>query len=341
MIFKIKIFLFFFLCVVTICSVLMLDQYVQCGPGMLNSENWKASNPKKGVTRIDGDGLHLFSSDAKTQVSIKQTVESPGGSFMVQLSAEIRSQDVVAGEKSWHRARLVLVQYEGNSTRDNVPHGAAVLEGTHDWKEYKTMFKIMPWATKFTVAAQLLRCTGSMEAKNIRLYPVVLSPVYTWVQRVIIGSWGMFFAFLLGSCLVKGRYGVQGLMIISFAAILFGTMIPGDLKIQIYGWVMDQLQIFATFSGPHGAKLMGKIGHFCFFAVLGLVLGISMPGIPFGYIGMNILMLACGTELVQFFIEGRTPMVLDFLIDISGGMLGLVMAKLFCYIKSISLGLNR
>jgi len=116
----------------------------------------------------------------------------------VQLSADIRSLDVVQGEKPWHRARLVLLQYEGKSARYTVPHVAAVLEGTHEWENHKAVFEIQPWATELTVAAQLVRCTGSLEVKNIRLYPVVESKVYTWAQRLIIGSWGVFFCLSSG-----------------------------------------------------------------------------------------------------------------------------------------------
>ena len=84
-------------------------------------------------------------------------------------------QDVVAGQKPWNKARLLLVQYEGKSARYNVPHQVAGLEGTHDWEHYEAVFEIMPWAAEFGVVAQLSRCTGRLEIKNIQLYPVRVS----------------------------------------------------------------------------------------------------------------------------------------------------------------------
>ncbi len=68
-----------------------------------------------------------------------------------------------------------------------------------------------------------------MELKNIRMYPIVLSPVYPWVQGFILGAWGLFFIFLLGSCLEKGKYGIQGILIVSFAAI-FAFLLFWDLR---------------------------------------------------------------------------------------------------------------
>lgn len=47
-----------------------------------------------------------------------------------------------------------------------------------------------------------------------------------------------------------------------------------------------------------------------------------------------IVMLACGTELIQIYIDGRTPLFSDVLIDISGGLLGIALAKLFCFKKN-------
>jgi len=335
MIYKIKIGWFIFLGIITIGSVFLIDPYEQSGLEMLENESWLISKPKKGVALVDGDGLYLSSSDAGKGTSIRQTVKSRGGFFQVRLSADIRSRDVVPGEKSWNKARLLLVQYDGKSARYNVPHMVAGLEGTHDWEHYRGEFHIQPWATEFKVVAQLSRCTGSMEMKNIRLFPVVLSPVYIWAKRIIIGSWGMFFTFLLGSCMVKGRYGVQGIMVISFAAILFGTMIPEELKTAVYGWVMDQIQVLQMLSGDEGEWIIGKAGHFCFFAVFGL--GMLMSGKSLASVGANILMLAVGTELVQFFIEGRTPLVTDFFIDFSGGMAGLVLGCILAGIRRVGI----
>ncbi|MBA3011187.1 MAG: VanZ family protein, partial [Desulfobacula sp.] len=318
-----------FLVVVTICAVLLIEQYVQSGPGMLKEGNWQIQKPEKRVARVDGDGLFLSSSDASKSVNIGQAVQSQGHSFVVQLSTDIRSLDVVPGVKPWDRARLVLLQYEGKTARYDVSHVAATLEGTHEWEHYRKAFEIQPWASEFRVTVQLGRCTGSLEIKNIRLYPVVVSKVYTLAQRSVLGAWGIFFVFLLGSFLVKGRYGVQGVLIVCFAGILFGAMIPGDLKTEIYGRVIVQIQLLHGMAGPEGEMIIGKIGHFCLFGILGLVLGVLMPGKSPAYIGANILMLAGGTELVQFFIDGRTPLFVDFLIDLSGGVAGLALVQVF------------
>ena len=82
MIFKIKIYGCLFLGIVTICSVLLIEQYVQSGSGILKKENWQMNTPQKGVARVDGDGLSLSSFDAD-KMSVSGRRFSPWEGFLL------------------------------------------------------------------------------------------------------------------------------------------------------------------------------------------------------------------------------------------------------------------
>jgi len=151
---------------------------------------------------------------------------------------------------------------------------------------------------------------------------VVLCRVFPWIKGSILGIWGIFFLFLLKSYLVKGRYGAKVLLVISFTAILFATMIPGNLKAKIYLEVLDHLRFIDIMSGHNGILILGQVGHFSFFALFGLTLTLLMPGVSPFYILINIVMVAGGTELAQFHINGRTPMLANFSSDLFGGIMG-------------------
>ncbi|MEA2060251.1 MAG: VanZ family protein, partial [Thermodesulfobacteriota bacterium] len=43
----------------------------------------------------------------------------------------------------------------------------------------------------------------------------------------------------------------------------------------------------------------------------------------------HILLLAGATELAQFYIDGRSPLILDFVIDAFGGFFGILLMKFF------------
>jgi hypothetical protein len=72
---------------------------------------------------------------------------------------------------------------------------------------------------------------------------------------------------------------------------------------------------FSAAIEPAVASYISKAGHFCFFLLFGLALFLLLgrkSGIP---VMIHILLLAGATELAQFYIEGRTPLVWDFVIE--------------------------
>lgn len=71
-----------------------------------------------------------------------------------------------------------------------------------------------------------------------------------------------------------------------------------------------------------------------FFLGLGFILAMILRDRKIFDFFAVIVMLACGTELIQIYIDGRTPLFSDVLIDISGGLLGIALAKLFCFKKN-------
>ncbi len=49
----------------------------------------------------------------------------------------------------------------------------------------------------------------------------------------------------------------------------------------------------------------------------------------------DIFMLACATECIQFYIDGRSPLFSDVLIDMAGGLSALVL-----YVLLVKVGLS-
>lgn len=112
----------------------------------------------------------------------------------------MRCDNVRPGEKMWNRARLLLVQNDGKKDRWDLPHQAAALSGTREWEHYQGFFTLGPDMEKMWVVAQLSCCTGSFSLKNIRLYPVSQTHIYTGVKTGILVSWALFSLFLVGFC---------------------------------------------------------------------------------------------------------------------------------------------
>lgn len=73
-----------------------------------------------------------------------------------------------------------------------------------------------------------------------------------------------------------------------------------------------------SFSKDEISRYIDNIGHFGLFAVLSLLLMRVNPSRPVRLQVLDLFMLACVTELVQLYADGRTPEVIDVVIDMAG-----------------------
>jgi len=324
-----KIILFALLAVITISCHTFIERYKKNGPEML-TENWNMRVSKSKKAEIKENWLYLFSSDQNKSVNIQQGISYFDQGSILKLSADMKCENVEPGKKPWNRARLLFVQNDGLKDRWDFPHLVASFIGTRDWVHYSQFFTIRAETKKIRVTAQLSRSPGSFQLRNIRLYPVSQTKIYTWVKTGILFSWGVFSIFLLGSYFFNGKKTIvlQTMLVIAFVAILIGTTMPADMKNQVSNEVKNQIHATSDVFENAVPWDLSKVGHFCFFAVFGFILSLLMKPEPAILVMINILLLAGGTEIAQFFIDGRSPLLLDFLIDSVGGLSGIIIIKL-------------
>ena len=326
---KTNCFLFILLAAATLISYTWINQYEQAGPELLTT-HWKFITSESNRIDITENGLILSANDAKTGVSIHQDLPlvNPGTTLLV--SADVKVTDVVAGEKSWNLARIFLEQNDGEKGRWDRPHTVAALIGTADWKHYRTAFTISPETKSIRLFAQLSKSTGLLQIKNVQSYPVHVNQAYMWARASILFAWGAFFLLLTGSCLfIRGKTVLfRALLLITFIAIIAGISLPGDLKNQVSDEVKIQIDAESESFKTAIPWDLSKVWHFCFFFLFGLVLCLMMTEKPVFQVAAIMLMLAGSTEFVQLYIDGRSPLVTDFFIDATGGLLGITLIKL-------------
>ena len=286
------------------------------------TDNWSFHAPKSGRAEIKRGGLNLFSPDQTKDINIHQNIPSFVQGSILKLSADMKCENIVPGEKSWNRARLLLVQQTGQKARWDLPHTVVSFTGTGEWGSYYKFFTIDPETKKIRVTAQLSRCTGSFWLENIHLFPVTQTKAFTWVKTSVLTLWCIFSIFLLGSCFLNGKKKValRVMLILAFITIIIGTTMPADIKAQVSNGVQSQIHAI-----PWD---LSKVGHFCFFALFGIVLSLLLNLESVIPVMVNILLLAGGTEIAQLFIDGRSPLLLDFFIDAAGGLSGVILIKL-------------
>jgi hypothetical protein len=332
--FKTKISLFLLLAVVSFVGHNYIEQYEKCGSDIL-SNNWSLESSKSSIAEIKGNVLHLFSLDNSKSVNIKQNISPVVRGATLELSADIKCENVRPGVESWSKARLILMQYDREGNGLNLSHHVASLSRTRKWQRYSNYFPVVPETERIQVAAQLAQCTGSLWIKNIHLYPVIQTDVYTYFKIIILVTWGVYFLFLLGPCFFndKNNFVIRIMLLLVFILIIIGISIPAEMKTQISDFVNGLINSLGIVFGEDFTWDPPKVGHFFFFFLLGLVFSLLQKHESDTMVIINILLIAGASEIVQLFIDGRSFLLWDVMIDLNGALYGFILSKLLLSIR--------
>lgn len=346
------------LAIATILFVIFFDVYQEIGPELLPNADfsqglakWNFSNQEGAVSLEQPGTVRIINADSGKGVSLQQTIIDPGRFRFLRLTGDIKTDKVKRGKKSWQKARLVLSSHDQDGRWLPAPHHVASLAGTRPWRQYSQVFEIIPAAEQLRVSAQLPRATGILWVKNLSLREVYKKTTTVYFMTGGIILWGLFLAWLVIPYIAAGRtFFLRALVFLSVFAVLMGTLSPGVSKLQFQ---KDSVQVIQNFieqpeeiasiqsserdknKAEQDRRLFNllqaatKSGHFILFALLGLSLPIALPLADRRFLLIDLLMLAAATELMQFFIQGRTPLVKDFLIDVAGIIVGLAIVWLW------------
>lgn len=384
-----KIALFLSLATATILVGIFYDRYEPVGPEVLLNadfsrglDGWKLKGPAGAITLEEAGTVRLLSNRPNTHVSLTQSIDDPRRFVLVRLSAEMKTEDVTAGQRNWQKARLIMSSFDGKGQWVPAPHHVNSLVGSHPWKRYEQVFRIIPEAGRIDVSAQLDRAMGALWIRGPSLRKVIERPVYALFQATFFGLWGLFLVWLLAPSVFGpgGRFVWRGMVLLSALVVLAGTLVPGEQRREIekdllYGYESmadpnpsrkaspaDRAAIDRTAAPGHTVapaetevpgrtaapsqavapgrervrtielweriRKAGKSGHFVLFALFGLSLAGAVQECSRARLFLDIAMLGAATEVLQFFIEDRMPLVGDWLIDLAGGLLGLALMSL-------------
>ena len=152
----------------------------------------------------------------------------------------------------------------------------------------------------------------------------------TPAKRTILAAWGIFAGAML--CVLvwrgKGNKAVLVFLAVLLAGILAGAVMPSKMKNGITGRTRIYIVEHVEWVEPFVAGNVAKIAHFACFLMLGAALILIVGKDARVSAVLYILMTAGGTEMAQFFIEKRSPLPGDFIIDTAGGVVGILLISL-------------
>ncbi len=343
---KVLIFLVLVLCTVLAYSI--VDKYIETGEQLLvnsdfayGSEGWHVRGVKTAFVGVDSGVAQITLQKPELSVQLSQKVDPSLLGDKVVLRGTVKAVGIVGGVKAWQKGRVILVQYVEGKPIYSSPHVLVALEGTHDWAEYSQIIPVLSNATEVRVGMQLSHCTGELEVKELSLYRVLVNPVYRVVQWLVFGLWALFMicVFLPGIVGSFEGWKCSAFVVLVIVAILLGTTAPASIRNEAKSEVLNYAKISADkiieYGGTAVAELkvpewlsvdITKVGHFLLFGLLGGVLYFRQGGRTLSDIFVDIGILACGSELMQLFIEGRSALVGDVVIDFAGAGCAIILA---------------
>lgn len=359
------------LAVLTLLFARFYDPYRVVGPEILvdpgfaeGLANWGFYGPAGSVVPGAGGIIRLQSADPAKSVGLYQKIGEPQRFSRLRLAGSLKTTAVVAGSKSWHRARLVLASYDRSGNWLPAPHHVVSLDGTNGWKRYSEVFRVVSGASELRVSAQLPMAVGTLEVRNLSLVPVESKAAYLYFRIIFLAAWGglvlwVFLPLICRGCSRSRQWAVAAALLV----VLVGTLVPGWLRKQ---WQDDsaaalesisrqvaavqvaaespaaEAEIVAKPRAPAAALqkqlrqqidrhllTLFKAAHLLFFGILAVSLAMALAAAPLLDLLVPLGMLAAATEFMQIFISGRTALYDDWLIDLAGIGTGLLLAFLW------------
>ena len=331
--------------------VLWLDRYEVIGPDLLLGQGgelpWQVEEKVDARIQLQHGVWRLQTSSMRGEAIVRKSLTSFGGEVIVRLQGTVACRDVVAGKKSWHKGRLYLLQYKKGKAQWNKPHEVISLEGTRDWKQYTKELAIAPDTDEIRVAAQLSKSSGTLLVKDVSLHRVQQRLWYSWLQKLAWLVWpGFIFLLILPYVRRSTNMAVAVLLLSAVLAIFIGVTVPGATKGRWKKSIEQTVHIIPGVTAQDGGTRnkethtqksqdkeplldIAKVGHFLFFLVLGNLMVVVSPGRPVSALLPDIVLVACATEMLQLFIDGRSPLFTDVCIDTAGGFIGMLLVHEF------------
>ena len=349
-----KIFLFAVLCILTACSIFLIDRYQDVGEQLLLNpdfadglQGWHVRQTLSAEVSVKNNVLQVRSDSIKENVQIRQEVPTVFNGAKLRLGATLKTENVRGDGKSWSRARLVLIQPHQWKGRYFSFRVVAALSGTNDWQGYSKVFSTVRNLGS-QVRIQLSHSQGAFFVKDLSLYRVEERAVYQWIKWLFIVLWISFIAILFVPVLKAKRNIVPLIAVPVLFLIVIGTAMSGSIKNHLKYVLLSKLDryIFSIqevrweigywFHYEPATLDITKVGHFFLFGAFTFMFILGNPGRSKVRQMGDIFMLACATECIQFYIDGRSPLFSDVLIDMAGGLTALGL-----YLLLVQVGLGK
>lgn len=306
-------------------------------PNFLEGENHWAQAQPLGIV-YSGKQLTITTTPgASNRVYQNVSVETPA---YIRFSFDGSAKDIVAGKKDWARASGTIIYRNKKGDRIG-SRMIATLDGSSLMKTYSHTELLREHIGSVDISFRLLDSHGTFNVRNPVFSVLQEYPFYLNLKTTIVVFWVLAFALLAFLALRVLSWLQVSVLVLLVVGILVGALMPeflmSSINLKLANALPDSLlsAVRRILTGVYGIeKLAGpgaevsKLGHFLAFSFIGWMVGFVSDRVGLVYGAACIGVFALLSEALQFLVGGRTPSVSDLSIDISGGLLGLIIGLL-------------
>lgn len=201
---------------------------------------WSAT---PGVTLLPdlGPAVALVTRPQRTLVYLSQDVPEPRRFALLRLSAEVRWENIVARERDWQRAGIILRSFGRGEQRVRFwPYEMFLADGSGDWQRHQRVFPVSEATVKMTLFVYNAGLSGRFLARGVRLDAVAETAVAHLARHALMICWGALIASAAFAMFVRAGRWNRWLLLLLGGLILASTLAPQPGLVYLVGDSADR-----------------------------------------------------------------------------------------------------
>jgi hypothetical protein len=293
------------------------------------------------------DGVLTIDHPQKRSTVLTQCLSIKELKMPLLLLAEGRSLGVVRGRKPWHEARVGLVGYDAKGEGlYQVRTRLFGLEGDQPWHRTQGLFTLPEVAQQACLEISLYAVPGRFQVRQLSLTGGAVPILYQVGRYLLLAGWLVLALWLTRPLYRHYRNRRLGSLLLMMTLVLLaGVLMPHEIRQQFEEVLLRVLTGMGLPFTPNGLQGLesgwalwpaqwdlSKYSHLLGFSLLAAVLSADRQ-VRMAVRLIALLLLALTTEILQFFVQLRTPRLSDLMIDAMGIAIGMGLAALIYWIQ--------
>ncbi|MBN8282113.1 MAG: VanZ family protein [Zoogloea sp.] len=272
------------------------------------------------VVAFGAAGLSLSALNPAGIKALGWSARPSAGAVAFRVHGSVRAVGVSLRDDPKGAAQIAVLQIKNEGRSSSKVLLALSGSAAADFEE---VILLRPDAGSVVLMARLVRVSGELLVKNLRLEWLAERESALWASRGLMLVWGLVLILLARSWAMRAR-SPAGLLV-ALIVVLWGVLMPGDVKNGLDRWVCE---MFAWQPDDSIGVSWSSLTHGAMFFVLGGILAVVRPDQRGPLLLIDLLFLAVSTEVLQLFVEGRKADVADGAIDFLGALIGIGLVRL-------------